>query len=602
MAQQLPKRSEVPVADQWDVTTIFATDEVWETEFTALTDFVKQAENYKGTLGNNAESLLDALKYRDELFDRLSTLYVYAHLNEDTDTANNKYQGMSARAMTLYSQGAAAWSFFNVEPMQIDEALIADFVGENETLAVYAHELEELYSAKAHILSDKEEAILAQASEIFGNAGKTFSVLNNADLKFDEVENEAGEKVRLSHGLYGKLLESKNRDVRKAAFEAMYKEYIGLKNTFATTLTGNVKTHNFSARVRKHPTARAAALFNNHIPESVYDALVEAVNAKLPLLHRYVDLRKKALGLDEVRMYDVYVPMVDEIDLSFTKEEAQKIVLESLAVMGEEYQSIVKKAIDERWIDWIENEGKRSGAYSSGSYRTNPYILMNWQDNLDNVFTLTHELGHSVHSYYTRENQPFVYGDYSIFLAEIASTTNENLLTDYLLKKYDDPKIRAYVINHYLDGVKGTVFRQTQFAEFEHLIHIADQEGTALTADFLTEKYFELNKKYYGDTMVYDEAIGFEWARIPHFYYNYYVYQYATGFSAASTLSQKILTEGAPAIEAYLNYLKAGCSDYPIEVLKKAGIDMTTNQATIDALAVFEARLDELEALIENKK
>ena len=598
MAHTLPTREEVKLPDQWDLTTIFPTDEAWEEEFQALTEFIKQAETYKNTLGTSANHLLKALQYRDELYARLETLYVYAHLNEDTDTANAKYQGMSSRAMTLYSQGAAAWSFFNSEMMTIDESKIQTFLKENKDLALYTHEMEELYLAKPYILSNKEEAILAQAGEVLGNASKTFSILNNADLKFDEVTNDDGQKVKLSHGLYGKLLESQNREVRKQAFDAMYKEYIGLQNTFATTLTGNTKKDNFTARVRGFQTAREAALFNNHIPETVYDSLVEAVNDRLPLLHRYVALRQKALALTDIRMYDMYVPMVEEIDLTFTKEEAQKIVLEGLAVLGEEYQSIVQKAFDERWVDWIENAGKRSGAYSSGAYTTNPYILMNWQDTLDNVYTLAHELGHSVHSYYTRTTQPFVYGDYSIFLAEIASTTNENLLTDYLLKKFTDPKIQAYVINHYLDGVKGTVFRQTQFAEFEHLIHQADQEGIALTSEFLTEKYFALNKKYYGDKVTYDEAIGYEWARIPHFYYNYYVYQYATGFSAATTLSKKIIEEGQPAIEAYINYLKAGCSDYPIEVLKKAGIDMTTNQATIDALAVFEQRLDELEKLL----
>lgn len=598
MTKSLPTRGEVILQDQWDLTPIFSTDEAWEAEFESLTTFITQATQYKNTLHTSATSLLNALQYRDELYQRLEKLYVYAHLQEDTDTANNKYQAMSARAMTLYSQGASAWSFFNAEMMQIDETKIKDFLKENAELAIYAHEMEELYLAKPYILSNKEEAILAQASEVLGNASKTFSILNNADMKFDEVTNDEGEKVRLSHGLYGKLLESTNRQVRKEAFEAMYKEYIALKNTFATTLTGNIKKDNFNARVRGFETAREAALFNNHIPETVYDALVEAVNDKLPLLHRYVALRKQALNLDEVRMYDTYVPMVDEIDLAFTKEEAQQLALDGLAVLGAEYQSIVKKAFDERWVDWIENQGKRSGAYSSGAYLTNPYILMNWQDTINNLYTLVHELGHSVHSYYTRTTQPFVYGDYSIFLAEIASTTNENLLTDYLLKKYDEPKIRAYIINHFLDGVKGTVFRQTQFAEFEHLIHQADQDGIALTADFLTEKYFALNKKYYGEDMVYDEAIGYEWARIPHFYFNYYVYQYATGFSAASTLSKKILTEGQPAIDAYINYLKAGCSDYPIEVLKKAGIDMTTNQATIDALSVFEERLNELETLL----
>jgi oligoendopeptidase F len=599
-AKGLPKRSEVPIEDQWDLTSIFPNDVVWEEEFAALETLIGNAMSYQGRLGESAERLLEALRYRDELFSRLETLYVYAHLNEDTDTTNAKYQGMSSRSIALYTQGGAAWSFFRPEMIEtVDETTVQSFIACNKDLAMYKHELEQLYSAKAHILSDKEESLLAQVSEVLETPSKTFSMLNNADMKFGEVTDESGNKVELSHGLYGKLLESKNRAVRKEAFETMYKPYIGLKNTFSTTITGNTKRHNFNATVRKFSSARAAALFQNHIPETVYDALIEAINERLPLLHRYVALRKKALGLSDMRMYDMYVPMVDTVDLSFTKEEAQQTVIDGLAVLGEEYQDILRKAFAERWVDWVENIGKRSGAYSSGSYTTNPYILMNWQNTLDNVYTLAHELGHSVHSYYTRKNQPFVYGDYSIFLAEIASTTNENLLTNYFLQKYDDPKIRAYIINHYLDGVKGTIFRQTQFAEFELLIHKADQEGTPLTADWLTEQYFNLNKTYYGPCMVYDDAIGFEWARIPHFYYNYYVYQYATGFSAAATLSHKILTEGQPAITAYINYLKAGSSDYPIEVLKKAGIDMTTNKPTIDALAVFEQRLCELEQLLE---
>lgn len=341
------------------------------------------------------------------------------------------------------------------------------------------------------------------------------------------------------------------------------------------------------------------ALFNNHIEESVYDALVESVTNRIDLLHRYVGLRKKALNLDDIRMYDLYVPMVEEVDLAITYEDAKTMVIEALSVLGEEYTSLLHKAFNERWIDPYENEGKRSGAYSSGAYGTKPYILLNWQDTLDNVYTLAHELGHSLHTYYSTNNQPFVYSNYSIFLAEVASTTNENLLTDYLLKKYEDPKIRAYIINHFLDGVKGTVYRQTQFAQFEHFIHEADQAGKPLTADYLSSEYGKLNRFYYGEDMIFDEEIELEWARIPHFYYNYYVYQYATGFSAASALSHKILTEKQPAIDAYLDYLKAGSSDYPIDVLKKAGVDMSTPKATNDALNLFEQRLNELEELLK---
>ena len=456
-----------------------------------------------------------------------------------------------------------------------------------------------MFERRKYILSEKEELLLAKASDVFDGSSETFSVLNNADLKFKPIETESGEVYPLSHGRYGLYLESKDRSIREKAFKNVYASYRDLKNTFASTLSNTVKLHNLNADVRGFSSARAAALFANHIPESVYDALVEAINQRLNLLHKYVDLRKQSLKLDEVRMYDLYVPMVEDVEFKFTYQEAQEIILEALSILGDDYVSVLKKAFNERWIDVLENEGKRSGAYSSGSYTTNPFILLNWQDNLDNVYTLAHELGHSLHSYYSRLNQDYIYGGYSIFVAEVASTTNENLLTAYLLKKYKDPKIQAYIINHYLDGVKGTVYRQTQFAEFEHFIHKSLQDGIALTSDYLCENYGKINQKYYGETMVYDDEIKYEWARIPHFYYNYYVYQYATGFSAASALSYKILNEGESAVKNYLKFLSAGSSVTPIDALLIAGVDMRSNQATLDALKLFELRLNELEELLK---
>lgn len=601
MAKELPTRQEVPVEMTWDLSTIFPDDAAWEKEYAALEELIPTCEQYKGRLAESSTTLKEAITLIEELSNRVMKVYQYTHLNEDTDTANPHYQAMGKKSISLYTDLAAATSFFNAEMMEADEAVIMGYINDDKDLNIYHHDFEILFSHRPHILSEKEENILAQAGEPLSTASKTFSVLNNADMVFPVIENDKGEKVQLSHGSYVTFLESQNPETRKAGFDAMYDTYKGFKNTLATTLAGEVSNHNFNAKVRGYNSAREAALFNNSIPETVYDALIEAVNDRLPLLHRYVDLRQKALGVEEITMADMYVPMVEETDLSFTIEDGKQMILEALAPLGEEYVSILQRAFDERWIDWTENKGKRSGAYSSGTYGTTPYILMNWQDNLDNIYTLAHELGHTVHSYYTRNFQPFVYGNYSIFLAEIASTTNENLLTDYLLKKYDDPKVQAYVINHYLDGVKGTVFRQTQFAEFEHLIHESARTGTPLTAEFLTNSYFDLNKKYYGDAVKYDERIGYEWSRIPHFYMNYYVYQYATGFSAANTFAHKILTEGQPAVDKYIEYLKAGCSDYPIEVLKKAGVDMTTNQATIDTLGIFEQRLNELEAIVDNK-
>ncbi|WP_167629966.1 oligoendopeptidase F [Listeria valentina] len=593
----LPTRNEVPEELTWDLTTIFPSDEAFEKEFKEIQELSKQSEQFKGTLGDSADALLTALKFRDALFDRLEKLYVYAHLKLDQDTADATYQGMNSRAGSLITQVITGLSYFDPEILSIEETRLEAFLNENKELELYKHVLEELNLSRPYILSEKEEAILANAGEVLGSSSNTFSTLNNADLKFPVIRDEDGNEVEITHGRYGKLLESGDRRVREEAFKGLYSVYEGLKNTLAQTLNGQVKKSNFYASVRGYQSAREAALSGNHIPETVYDSLVQTVNQHLPLLHRYVAMRKKVLDLKDLRMYDMYTPLSSEVKLEFTYEEAKELVLEALKPLGEEYQEILKKAFANRWIDVVENKGKRSGAYSSGAYSTNPYILLNWQNNIDNVFTLAHELGHSVHSYYTRTNQPYIYGDYSIFLAEVASTTNENLLTDYLLKKYEDPKVRAYLLNHYLDGFKGTVFRQTQFAEFEHLIHQADQNGEALTAEFLTEQYFKINKNYYGDSVQYDPEIGYEWSRIPHFYMNYYVYQYATGFSAASALSAKILHEGTPAVEAYLDYLKAGSSDFPIEVLKRAGVDMTSSQVVEDALKVFEERLVELEKL-----
>lgn len=596
--QHLPKREALPVEQTWDLTKIFISDEAWETEFMKLQEALEEATIFQGTLGVNADALYRALHWKETLFMELGKLYVYAHLKLDQDTTNNHYQGMETRIASLYTKAAASVAYFKTELMEIPEKTIRLFVDSDERLQNYQHYFEAFFRGRPYILSEKEELLLAKAGEIFSTPDKVFSILNNADLTFADARNVQGEALGLSHGTYGLYLESYDRVLRESAFRSMYKTYGQFKNTLAATLSAHVKEGNFHAEVRGYHSARQAALFNNNIPEVVYDALIDAIHDRFDLMHRYVALRKKALKLDKIAMYDMYVPMVQAIDLQFTFEEAKKIILAALAVLGKEYCQIVEQAFDERWIDPIENQGKRSGAYSSGTYGTVPYILMNWQNTLDNVFTLAHELGHSVHSYYTRNNQPYIYGNYSIFLAEVASTTNENLLIDYLLKEYDDPNIQSYLINHYLDGFKGTVFRQTQFAEFEKFIYEADFQGKALTAEYLSENYLEINQKYYGEAMHYDNEISLEWSRIPHFYYNFYVYQYATGFSAASALSAKILKEGEAAVNRYIDFLKAGSSDYPIEVLKKAGVDMTTNQATKDALSVFEMRLEQLEKLI----
>lgn len=601
-AKTLPDRNEIEESSTWRLEDIFQTDTEWEKEFQAIKELLPKLTEFKGKLGDSANNLLEALQYEDEISMRLGKLYTYAHMRYDQDTTNSVYQALNDRATNLYSQVSSSTAYIVPEILSISEDTLQTFLKENRDLSVYEHALEEITRQRPHVLSEAEEALLAEASEVMSASSNTFGMLNNADLKFPSIKGEDGEEVEITHGRYIQFLESDDRRVREDAFKAVYETYGKYKNTFASTLSGAVKRNNFNARVRKYDSARQAALSNNNIPEAVYDQLIESVNDNLHLLHRYIDIRKRALGLDELHMYDLYTPLVPEVKMNVKYEEAQDMLLKSLHVLGDEYVDILKEAYENRWVDVYENKGKRSGAYSSGAYGTNPYILMNWHDNVNNLFTLAHEFGHSVHSYYTRKT-PHVYGDYSIFVAEVASTCNEALLNDYLLKTTEDKKERLYLLNHYLEGFRGTVFRQTMFAEFEHIIHKKVQEGHAVTPDMLTEIYYDLNKKYFGDALVIDEEIGLEWSRIPHFYYNYYVYQYATGFSAATALSKQILEEGQPAVERYINeFLKAGSSDYPIEVLKKAGVDMASPEPVKEALQVFEEKLNELEALLFEEK
>lgn len=592
---ELPLRSEVALKDTWDLTPIFASHAEWENAFVAFSEKLEKVASYKGTLTQSAESLLSGLKFRDDLSYDIEMLYVYSHLNFDVDTTDPVSQGMHGRIQSLIARFGSSFSFYDSELLAADEAVLKSYLKSNEALNLYTHEFDRLFASRPHILSEKEEKLLAGAGEIFSTPENVFGMLNNADLELPIVKDESGQDVQLSHGLYSLLMESKDRDVRKGAFMAMQGGYSKLKNTLSTTLSSVVKVHNFRADVRHYESARHAALATNDIEEQVHQSLIDGIHSNIGLLHDYVGLRKEVLNLSDIQMYDIYVPMVDDVDLKFTYEEAQAIILEALSVLGEEYTAVLRRAFSERWIDVVENKGKRTGAYSSGAYGTAPYILLNWQENIDNVFTLAHELGHSVHSYFTRKYQPFIYGDYSIFVAEVASTTNENLLLNYLLDQYEDPKIKAYLLNHYLDTVKGTVFRQTQFAEFEHTIHKADQNGVALTADFLSETYRDMNAFYYGEEITTPE-IQIEWARIPHFYYNYYVYQYATGFSAATLFSETIYNGGDA--QPYLEFLKSGSKDYPINVLANAGVDMRDTLAIDTTLKIFGERMGALKDLL----
>lgn len=597
--KQLPKREELPENLTWDLTKIFSSDQEFDEKYLELSEELKQSEKHKGTLDQGASQFLNAIEFVLRVYRQTEVIYVYAHLKNDQDTGNTDYQALYARASSLFSKVSEAVSWFEPEILQLSDDQIWQYFKEEPKLEVYRHYIQQIVDNRAHVLSAEQESLLAGAGEIFDASSDTFAVLNNADLVFPTIEGENSEIVQLSHGVYGQLLESTDRRVREAAFKGLYSVYEQFRNTFASTLGTHIKGHNFKAKVRNYSSAREASLSNNHIPESVYDTLVDVVNKHLLLLHRYMELRKRLLEVEKLHMYDLYTPVLGEAPITFTYEEAKEKALEALKPMGEEYMAIVEKAFSERWIDVVENKGKRSGAYSSGSYDTNPYILLNWHDTLDQLFTLVHEMGHSVHSYFTRSNQPYVYGDYSIFLAEIASTTNENILTEYLLETEKDPRVRAYVLNHYLDGFKGTVFRQTQFAEFEHFMHTEDEKGVPLTSEYLSDSYGKLNAKYYGPAVEEDPEIKFEWSRIPHFYYNYYVFQYSTGFSAASALAKKILNQEPEALENYLAYLKAGNSDYPVEVMKKAGVDMTQAAYIEDAMSMFEQRLNELEELID---
>ena len=592
-------RSEVPTELTWKLEDIFSSDEVWESEYKEVSELAGKADAFKGTFENGAQALYDALAYKDEVSERIYRLYTYSHMRYDQDTTNSHYQAMDSRIKTLLVKVSTGLSFMTPEILALDEAKVLSYINEHEGLSLYKQVLKEINEMRPHVLPAEQEALLAQVSEVTNASSETFSMLNNADLEFPTIKDENGDELELTHGRYTRFLESEDRRVREDAFRAMYGTYGKFRNTFASTLAGNVKRDNVNARVRNYSSARHAATSENQIPEQVYDNLVDTVNKNLHLLHRYVSLRKKVLGLDELHMWDLYTPLVKEAKMEIPYEEAKGIMLKSFAPLGEEYVSIATKGLENRWVDVVENKGKRSGAYSSGSYGTNPYVLMNWQDNVNNLFTLAHEFGHSLHSYYSRASQPFVYGNYSIFVAEVASTCNEALLNEHMLNTIEDEQKRIYLLNYWLEGFRGTVFRQTMFAEFEHLIHKMDQDGEALTADKLTEVYYELNKKYFGDDLVVDEEIGLEWARIPHFYYNYYVYQYATGYSAAVALSNQILSEGQPAVDRYINkFLKAGCSDTPIEVLKKAGVDMTSSSPIEEACKVFEQKLNELEKLL----
>ncbi|CAM4059667.1 oligoendopeptidase F [Paenibacillus alkaliterrae] len=591
----VPKRSESAPETRWKLEDLFESQAAWDKEFSDAKTLIKKIADYHGKLADVSQ-LKACFELEDELSLHVERLYVYANMKHHEDTAEPAFQALSDKSKKLSVETGEALSFITPEVLSLSDAQL-DAIIKDESVVKFRHTLEEMRRQKAHILSKNEEALLAQVGNVSSAPGTIFGMLNNADLKFPKVKNEDGEEVELTHGRYIQFLESKNQDVRREAFQAMYDTYGKLKNTLASTLNANVTKNIFYSKARKYDSALDMSLYGDNIPKEVYTNLVDTIHKHLPLMHRYMELRKKLLGLDELHMYDLFAPLVDEFKLDITYEEAKKTVSESLKPLGEDYLKVLQDGFDNGWIDVYENEGKRSGAYSWGAFGTHPYVLLNHKDNLNSMFTLTHEMGHALHSYYSDTNQNYRDAQYTIFLAEVASTLNEALLMDFLLSKSTDPKEKMYLLTYYADQFRTTVFRQTMFAEFEKIVHERSEQGDSLTPQELSKIYYDLNVQYYGPGMVIDKDIEMEWARIPHFYNSFYVYKYATGFSAATSFSKQILEEGQPAVERYLGFLKSGGSDFSINILKKAGVDMSSPEPIEQAMSVFEELIGQMEQL-----
>ncbi len=594
----LPKRSEVDKRYTWAIEDLYPSEDLWQKEFEKVKELLTQVIEYQGRLSKSGDILLGFLQLSDEINMLLERVYVYANQKYHEDTANSLYQDLSNRANALAVQVNSATAFATPEILSIPEELFTQFLCESPDLKHYDFYLKDILRMRSHILSAEVEGLLADAGEMAEASGNIFSMFDNADIKFPEIIDELGEKVRITHGRYGQLMESSDRRVRKETFEGLYATYDSFRNTLAAAFSGNVKQEVFFTKARKYHSTLERVLDVTNIPGEVYTNLIAAVHDNIGLMHRYVSLRKKLLGLDELHIYDLYAPLVGDIKMEIPFEEAKKVVAKGLEPLGEEYQRILAEGFNHRWIDIYENENKRSGAYSWGAYGTHPYVLLNYNETLNNVFTLAHEMGHAIHSYYSDREQPYIYAGYKIFVAEVASTCNEALLIDYMLKTTEDKKKKAYLINHFLEKFKATLFRQVMFAEFEMITHKKVEEGESLTSEVLCKIYHDLNVAYFGEDIVVDPQIDMEWARIPHFYNAFYVYQYATGYSAAIALSRRILNEGAPAVKDYIKFLSGGSSNYPIELLKGAGVDMSTKEPVNMALQLFSELLDQMEELM----
>ena len=599
MAKELPKRSEVKVENTWKVEDMYTTLEDWKKDIEKVENLTEQLVAFQGKVGESAENLYQAFFLDSEITRIGSKAYSYASRCSDVDTKNTKNQALVIQVSNLFVTIDEKSAFLVPEILAIPEETLQQYYSEKSELEVFRNAITNILRRKEHMLSPEMEQLLASAGDVTESSDKIFSMFNNADIVFPEITNENGEKVRLTKGRYVSFLESSDRTVRKEAFQAMYETYNSFKNTLAAVYQGKLKAHKFNAKARKYNSCLEAAVDRTNVPVSVYHNLIEAVHQNLDKLHRYVSIRKKLLGVEELHMYDLYVPLVKEADVKIPFEQAKQTVYEALAPLGEDYRKVIKEGFENRWIDVYENEGKRSGAYSAGVYGVHPYVLLNHNDTLDNMFTLAHEMGHAMHSYLSNQTQPYVDSRYVIFVAEVASTCNEVLLMEYLLNRTTDKVQRAYLINHFLESFRGTVYRQTMFAEFELRTHEMCERGESLTPDVFNKLYYDLNKKYFGEDIVVDEEIALEWARIPHFYYNFYVYQYATGFSAAVAIANRILKEGQTAVDDYLKFLSGGCSKSPIDLLKIAGVDMTTAEPVNAGLAMFDRLLDEMEELMK---
>lgn len=588
------ERSTIENKFKWTIDEMYPNEESIEKDIQKVKELIEEVKKYKGILADSEENLFKALNISEETSRILQNLYVYTHMKSHEDTRINKNQSNATKIDMLSTELSMATSYMVPEIIAMDSEKLENYL-KTEKLSHYKKYVDDILRLKPHTLNEREEELLAAVADLSGVPENVYDMLSFADLQFPEIEDENGEKVRVTHSNFSLFLKSKDARVRKDAFEAMYGVYGQYKNTFASTLYGGIKSEIFYAKTRKYESALQGSLFQDNVSVDVYNNLIDAVHENLDTLNDYIDLKKKFLGLDKINMYDLYVPLTESFDMEIPYEKAQKIILEALKPLGEEYLENVKKAFAEGWIDVYGNEGKQGGAYSWGSYDSKSYILMSYKDDLNSLFTLIHEMGHSMHSFYSKNNQPYLYSGYKIFVAEVASTLNELLLINYLLKNAKSKEERVYLLNYYLEQFRTTVYRQTMFAEFEKICHGKVEEGEPLTAEDFNNIYYDLNKKYYVESCEVNEEIALEWARIPHFYSNFYVYKYATGFSAASALSKQILEEGESAVSRYKEFLKSGGSEFPLDQLRKAGIDMEKKESVDEALHVFKDLVKQLE-------